>query len=407
MVYDIAFREELEKTEELKGDGKYTFFIKEKLNERYNYKIRLKGELSIPYTNRVEEIYPVYLRKLEDSLKKTGQEYALTFGDFNYEYERSCYNMCRANFVLNARYNFSVRYKGTKLNNNFKVSLEVYYGKPKTRYYYEKPDEIYEFSLEQSLDFTTISKEVIFNREVDFVMVKISAINYHGEASVLVPSLTLDGREYINGFSYAPNELLGLKWIGEGFSTSLRPYMEVKLNDEVIFSGRQYERLHRWSGIEFEIPSGLLKGNDKVEISYSKENRYAYRFKEIQIIVLPKQFEILGVSHFQTLNKPFGVLCYFDSDEQIEVSKNNYLEFVGNNKVKKGIQVLRFIPKKTGKDLAFNVNCGGINRSFLIKEINDKKDDGILTGCGDFIYVNQNKKDLYVQLIIFFFPCIL
>ena len=72
--------------------------LKEKIdfnfNPRFSYKLRVRGEVNIPYETRTESIYPIYFRKLEDSLIKTNNEYTLEFNDINYAHERSATVSC-------------------------------------------------------------------------------------------------------------------------------------------------------------------------------------------------------------------------------------------------------------------------------------------------------------------------
>ena len=105
--YNIIKSKTYNKQITIKPGGKFVEEFKGPFDERYLYKVRIKGELDIPCTNRVEEIYPVYLRKLDDSLVFDGKEYFLTLNESNYEYERSCYYMCRADFISGTEYNFS------------------------------------------------------------------------------------------------------------------------------------------------------------------------------------------------------------------------------------------------------------------------------------------------------------
>lgn len=64
-----------------------------KANPRYTYKLRVRGEANIPYEHRTEDLYPIYFRKLEDSLINTSDGYSLEFNERNYAHERSAYYM--------------------------------------------------------------------------------------------------------------------------------------------------------------------------------------------------------------------------------------------------------------------------------------------------------------------------
>ena len=56
-----------------------------------------------------------------------------------------------------------------KINNNFKVTAEIYYGEKRTRYYYEEPDKTYTIDVSDSVDYVSFSKVIKFEKAVDFV----------------------------------------------------------------------------------------------------------------------------------------------------------------------------------------------------------------------------------------------
>lgn len=392
-LYNIVALSEFNTVKKIQPGSIACETVSGKFEMRYSYKLRLKGQVGIPATHRTEDIYPAYYRKIDDSLRRNGTEWALVFGDFNYEYERSCYYMCRGNFISGENYVFSFGYTASGAENNIKISVEVYYGKQKTRYYYEKADETYEFDLKNAEQYSNISKKICFVKPVDFIMVKISGMDFHGIAQIFTPSLKgKDGTEYIEKFECNPEDLQNPKWIGEGFSTCLKPYFNVKINGENIFSGRKYDRLNSFAGIEFTIPDGLLKERNFVEIENSAENRYSYDFKAVQIIAMPKEFEVLGVNPWQNVGKEFGVLIYSDRTRSVHAECTD-LEFLGTTFVEQGVSVLKFKPLKCGVNVKCRIMADDINREFMLKEIFEKHNDGILTGSGDFIYINQNYED--------------
>lgn len=90
---------------------------------------------------------------------------------------------------IDKEYKLKVNAKAKGINNNFKVTAEIFYGEKRTRYYYEKPDKIYSIDIIDSADYTAFSKAIKFEKAVDFVMIKISAIDFNGSASVFTPKL--------------------------------------------------------------------------------------------------------------------------------------------------------------------------------------------------------------------------
>lgn len=368
--------------------------VNQKLDDRYNYKVRLRGEVGIPYEHRTEDKYPIYFRKIDDSLCFDG-EYTLEFSLFNQVRERSCYNMVFADVKVGESYDFSVRYKAKGIKDNFKVSAEIYYGKRRTRYYYEKPDTTVVLDLIDSDEYTEFNKKIVFTEQVDFIMIKISAIAFEGCASVYAPTLSLGGQNLIDEFEYAPDKVGGQKWIGEGFSLTERPHFTVRVNGTQIFSGNKTDRLHRLAGAEFLITEPLDPKTNVFEITYDEVNKIEYHVEEFQLIKVPKHTEITGVQSCQVLGVPFGVLCYFEDDGCVSVNADG-LDYLGKGYSKNGYCVLKFVPTKTG-NITITVSDGKVQRSANIT-VSDKAQDGVITGSGDFIYVNQNFDDFIEYL---------
>ena len=370
--------------------------LKEKIdfnfNPRFSYKLRIRGEVNIPYETRTESVYPIYFRKLEDSLVKTNEGYSLEFNEINIAHERSVYYMLTDELNADKEYELVVKSKAKGINNNFKVTAEVYYGEKRTRYYYEKPDKTYTIDISDSADFATFSKVIKFEKAVDFVMIKISAIDFNGTASVFTPKLICGDNKYIDDFEFAPEKLGEQKWIGEGFSHTERPSFSVKVNGQEIFNGRKTDRLHRLAGVEFKIPYGVIKDKNDIEITYLSDNKVAYSISELQLLTLPNELEILGVQKYQNKNKAFGVFCYKENGTELIVNADKDIEFIENIKIDDNFCVLKFLPKAVGANKNITISDGKNTRSVEVN-VYEEKNDKVITGSGDFIYINQNFDD--------------
>lgn len=55
-------------------------------------------------------------------------------------------------------YELVVKSKAKGVNNNLKVTVEVYYGEKRTRYYYEKPGKTYTIDISDSAYYVAFSK---------------------------------------------------------------------------------------------------------------------------------------------------------------------------------------------------------------------------------------------------------
>ncbi len=398
MLYQIAYSKKYDNLHTIKIGETVTETIKADLDPRYNYKLRVRGQVAVPYVRRTEGAFPMYYRKLEDSLTLENGEYVLNFNKTNQVYERSLYYMLTDELAVGVPYEFKVNLKAKGIKNNFKASVEVYYGQKRTRYYYEQPDCVYSMELFDSEDYTEHVQKLTFDKPVDFVMVKISALGFDGVATLQAPVVCGNGKTHIEKFEYKPDLLGKQKWLGEGFSLTERPYFTVSVNGKEIFSGNKTDRLQCLTSVEFEIPDGTLTGDDKFSITYGGVNKIDYEYNEVQLITLPKQTEILGVQANQVIGVPFGALCYFENDCTLKVQAQGF-KIESDLNVKKGYGVIKFVPVDTGVK-TFSISDGVYTRSATVT-VTDKKADGVITGSGDFIYINQNWDD-FIEYIAWY-----
>lgn len=398
MLYQIAYKKEYEQKQTIKVGESFTEKIKWQPDSRYNYKIRVRGQVGVPYVRRTEGAFPMYYRKLEDSLTLENGDYVLNFDKTNQVYERSLYYMLTDDLAVGASYEFKLNLKAKGIQNNFKATIEVYYGEKRTRYYYEQPDYTYTIDLFDSDDYAQYVQKMVFDKPVDFLMIKVSALDFNGVATLQAPTVCGNGKTHVEKFEYKPDQLGKQKWIGEGFSLTERPYFSFLVNGKKVFDGNKTDRLQCLTSVEFDLPFELLTGDDTVTIEYGAVNKIDYEFEEIQLEAMPKQTEILGVQKNQVLNVPFGMFCHFDKDCKIEVKADGF-KVESDLNVKQGYSVIKFIPLDQGEK-TISINDGEVTRTANIIVL-DKKPDGVITGSGDFIYINQNWDD-FVEYIAWY-----
>lgn len=394
-LYSIKHKHTEKEKKRLSIGQIYSVNLSDDIDLTYNYKIRVKGEIDVPLYTRTEETFPLYYRRLKDSVKENGNKETLVFSDFNFCHERSAYCMIRKDFPINEKGVFSFKLNGNIKSGEFTVSLEIFYGEKKTRYYYEKCDDKYEFTIRNSIDF--YSAEICFTEKVDFVMLKISAIDVEGELFADLPALTFHGREFVPSYLSLRGDCP--EWIGEGFSRTEKQHFIVRVNENIIFDGIKIEAQQHLSGVEFIIHENVLKEeNNVISIEYASDNTVDYIISEIMLIAMPKSFEILGVSSYQRVKRIFGVLIYNPYNDVISVKDNEYFKFIDETKLDNSVSVLRFLPIKTGKDVQVSLKVNSITKSFAIERISNATPDNIITGTGDFIYVMQDLDSFYEYL---------
>lgn len=391
-LYAIADEISFDSATMTKG-GELSSTFKKKINDNYSYSLSVVGEVEFDDATRNEIDWPKYFRKLDDSVIRDGEKEVLVFDKENEVKERSAYVMIRD--LKEGEYTLSVRSKISGLNQKFTLSAEIYYGAQKTRYYYENADKTVVIDLANSIDFQDYSIDFSIDKKVDFIVLKLSAIGFTGEAEVFAPVLKnkQNGKNLCPPYDNAPDELQNFNWIGEGFSLVERPKFSLFVNGEKVFEGRKTDSLHKLCGVEFEIPDRVLKiSNNKIELKYDQNNVKNYTVKSFRLRTRPKGFELLGVKSVVQKDCEFGIFCKLDASKVV-FAGSNYAEYLTTVKVNDEYGVIKMKATQIGVNIPLTFICNGIKKSITVGQIIDKKDEFIVSGTGDFIYVNQNMSE--------------
>ncbi len=384
---NYAIVEEIKKEVTVENGKSVKFSFNSKLDLEYNYRLHIIGEVGLPYMRRYEGVLPIFYRKLDNSIKSIEQGRVLVFDKNNQVKERTCYTMLKGCFSVGKKYRLIVKAKILGAKDNFTLSAETYYGKHNSRYYYEKSDITTVIRLTDSKDYTTFSAEFTAKQEIDFIMIKLSATDFDGYAEVFVPELIDEsGVNICYPYDDCPENLEDFKWIGEGFSLIERPEVTLIVNGKEVFSGRKMDALQRFSGLDFQLPSEVLKTeNNIIEVKYGN-NIKPYTVIGARLITEPKTFELLGVKQTVRLGEEFGVFCYNKNGKTPEIEISNYVEYVKTVQVGEWA-VIKLKAKKTGKDIIVKAINDEQEKSIKIPDIVEKENEFIITGTGDFIYV--------------------
>ncbi len=362
------------------------------LDGRYNYKLNLVGQSCIPTARRTEDVFAVYYRKLDDSLINVNGSYALLFNEENRVFERSCYLLIKDGLLPHKKYDFGIKYKACGISGNFKLTLEIYYGDKNSRYYYEPADETIQIALSDSEKTAELSKEFTPSREVALAMIKLSAVDFYGEAEVFAPTLSSGGKNI--ALPFAPSrDFYDFDWVGEGFSLTERPKFKLKLNGFDIFSGRKLETCDSFSGVDFAVPHEYFRTECNIfEIEYPEENINSFEIKSARLIAMPRGFEVLALDKIVYLGKPFGVLLHSEGKLPPRLLSNQDFELYPCENFRAGYSVVRLKPNRLGKSIELRFEQDG-REEIRYVEVIDKEDDGVITGTGDAICVTQNIDD--------------
>ena len=289
-----------------------------------------------------------------------------------------------------------------KADGYIKLTYEVRYKKPDLPAYYtnEEPDVIYTLDIPHgTYDWQDISLELNLPKErIANVICYIEGDGYTGELLLERPYLTSS-----NGYNVLPDFQPPYlahdagAWIGHNLSRKEWPEFEIKLNGTVFFNGEMFERCHRYSECECDIPDGLMKaGENRLEI------------KLVSSYPNPMPYSIHEVGYFIRENDEFNVIACpknAEADSQVSVLVKTLLP---NIKVdfecesgllsaqstvfeNKGLNVFVLNTKEPANDIKFTLKTENTSKECVLCRVVEKADDGVCTGTGDIIYVNQER----------------
>ena len=383
-MFDII--EKKETGERLLAQGEsFKFEFDEQLKKGEGYKLNVVGEVAVDYFLRYEGVLPFYYRKTDDSIKFIDGKKALTYIARNLTKERVAYAMIKDLPV--DEYTLSIISKIQNLKSEFVLTAEFYYGENNTRYYYEKADKTVKVSLRESNEFVVSQIRFKTDAHAAFVMIKIDATDFTGNAEIFAPELiSSNGKNLCPDFDYLPGNVTDFKWVCEGFSVFEKPKYRISLNGKIFFDGQITDRLERFAGFSLNVPQRLIsEEKNEFEIYYYSDNVKPYRIKEIRLVSAPCGFEPLGVKRRLEVNEPFGIFVYSEHDE-IKVEKSEYFEYEKFRRISGNYGVMRFVAKKIGENIPVIIN----GKPITIAAITESLQKDIITGTGDFIYVAQN-----------------
>lgn len=186
-------------------------------------------------------------------------------------------------------------------------------------------------------------------------------------------------------------------WLGVNLSRAEWPRMKIDINGKTIFNNEFFERCHRYSEKEIVLPENTLKnGKNHIEFTLTSDwhDALPYRLHELGIVsesALP--FNIVSCPDIVSAGKVFSLLLDIKKPCSLITSSNvtavSPLDFK-----EPGLAFLRLICDKEQNDLDIFFSDGQLTQNCTIKRVIERKDDDVITGTGDMVYINQDITDM-------------
>ncbi len=203
------------------------------------------------------------------------------------------------------------------------------------------------------------------------------------------------GENLLPEFDAPASDEAQFDWLGMNISRKEWPEFAVTLNGEEVFRGEIFERCHRCSEWEIDLPARLLgERNDlKIALVSDYHDPLPYKIEEIRLLDQgDKPVSLIAVCPCGTLQEGAYALIrtkndnakvFFETESPCIAGESEYLF------AKAGLHGIRFACKQPGANAAFTLRCEDATENGEIPLIVDRTPDGIITGTGDMIYVEQ------------------
>ena len=224
----------------------------------------------------------------------------------------------------------------------------------------------------------------------------IEGCRYSGEVYVEEPKILLEDYNLLPDFTPAVPSKEDWLWIGQNFSKKEWHKFRVSLNGEEIFLGDVFERCHRESDWEIDLPSHLLKEHNTLCYELLSDYHDAMPYRILEVSVLAHEGGAVAIVSASRAAKQGGnayILVRTEKDgTRVDLDlPQEYLSAEKDSFVfeKAGLHGISLVCLKAGTHIPFAVSADGIVRHGEIGRIAEGDDDRIVTGTGDMIYVGQ------------------
>ena len=370
----------------------------------------LTGETDIFYMWKSESDYQMLYRRIDDSLSSSEAEtdrYALDLsGDFA-PYPKVAYKKITAPFTLSYlkletytddwRMGISVKARDLVIKGYLRMLVEIRYKREgeSVRSVKRDADESFVINIpEGSYSLTELSRDISFDAaRFASACFYIEGENYSGEVFLEAPFFkNSDGRNILPPFIPHTLDRPHFNWLGQNLSRVEWPSLRAELNGQVIFDGEFFERCHRRSELEISIPRGLLRtGENELTFTLTSDFRDAPGYNVCEVgLITERDSRVISVPDAVTAGETFFVFVSGKRGDKLSFS-SSFVKALSDNVLKRdGTCALPFFTEKVGSDIDFVLDGEAcrISRSVI------RENDGVITGTGDMIYVDTNRRDV-------------
>lgn len=227
------------------------------------------------------------------------------------------------------------------------------------------------------------------------VAIYIEGRFYRGQVYVECPHLTADGYNLLPDFTPAVPDRTHFCWLGQHFSRKEWHKMRLTLNGTVFYEGEVFERSHVDDEWGIMLPYELLRAENTLtyELLSDYHDPVPYRIHEVALAVSDGgAVAVVATSDAAKVGSDAYLLLRTDR-EDTEVTLDFPDRYFDAEKrlrfAEAGLHGVRLRCLKAGANIPVTVSARGVTRKTCVGRVSEGEDDGVLTGTGDMIYIDQ------------------
>lgn len=262
-----------------------------------------------------------------------------------------------------------------------------------------RPDKVYTIDFPQgSYDTEKFEIEANIPNSAANVNYIIEGENFEGSIVFEAPFLTSS-----NGYniipSFAPDTAIYQRyfnWLGVNLSRAEWPCMKIDLNGKTVFNGEFFERCHRYSEKEITLSNeSLINGRNHIEFTLTSDwhDALPYRLHELGIVSEASScFNVIACPEIVTESLPFSLLLNIKTPCSLQL-KSAAKAISPLRFEKTGLHFLRLVYDNTVNGLDITLSNGEHTEKCRVLRVVERGQDGVITGTGDMVYINQDITD--------------
>ena len=233
------------------------------------------------------------------------------------------------------------------------------------------------------------------------VGVFLEGTGYSGKCYFEQPTLGADGQNLLPSFNESVADRPHLEWVGQFISRKEWPEFRVCLNGKEIYKGEIFERCHRRSEWEIELPAELLGAKNEVtyELISDYHDPLPYTLYEVGVIEQPDAaLSLLSVSKVAPAGGKARVLVRTKRRETAVTVQCHSPQLSGRRETytfhTPGLHGILLDCGEPCFDARFTLTGEGFSVEGAVERIVERTADKVITGTGDMVYICQNHADM-------------